>query len=579
MAELFVGYATSTRQIAVEAAHRRDDRARYAEILEAMQHIAEIMSGRDSFVEKCSLVLDVLIDLVPADLLTLRRPGPDGNSMELVSYASRPGFGYVPPELVTDPNLISYQAYCEDTIKFLNNYAEVPEAFSGFVEIGDQSSAFLPLISRGNPLGLIYIISKERDHFTPERVQLLSTIKDGLGVLFENADLNDKISEELSQRRQTQSALAESEARFRALAESAADILWEMDLDGTYTYCSPNVRGVTGYGPEELTGRSHYEFMPADEAERVRDAFSILAGSGGDISLMEYIFIARDGRNLTMERNGAAVLKENKELTGYRGIDRDITGRIAAEENLRETSRLASIGVLAAGVAHEINNPLTSVMLYSEQVLLEEIPDNIRKNVETVNHQALRMSRIVKSLLDFARYSKPESRETNIALMLHRAIELKSYDLDLKKVTVNDERIPVNPEDSPLALLDENQIIQVVLNLLNNAEHASLVGDQPPQVSVGITVSDGQVTIGVEDNGPGIPDDVLPKIFDPFFTTKEIGQGTGLGLSVSQGIVRNHDGEIWARNLPEGGAGFYFKLPIIPRKSRAPVPPDGPVRP
>ncbi|MBO19038.1 MAG: hypothetical protein CL732_00680 [Chloroflexi bacterium] len=266
--------------------------------------------------------------------------------------------------------------------------------------------------------------------------------------------------------------------------------------------------------------------MPADEAERVRDAFSILAGSGGDISLMEYIFIARDGRNLTMERNGAAVLKENKELTGYRGIDRDITGRIAAEENLRETSRLASIGVLAAGVAHEINNPLTSVMLYSEQVLLEEIPDNIRKNVETVNHQALRMSRIVKSLLDFARYSKPESRETNIALMLHRAIELKSYDLDLKKVTVNDERIPVNPEDSPLALLDENQIIQVVLNLLNNAEHASLVGDQPPQVSVGITVSDGQVTIGVEDNGPGIPDDVLPKIFAPFFTTKEIGQGT-----------------------------------------------------
>ena len=280
-----------------------------------------------------------------------------------------------------------------------------------------------------------------------------------------------------------------------------------------------------------------------------------------------------------MERNGAAVLKENKELTGYRGIDRDIIGRIAAEENLREISCLASIGVLAAGVAHEINNPLTSVILYSEQVLLEEIPDNIRKNVETVNHQALRMSRIVKSLLDFARYSKPESRETNIALMLHRAIELKSYDLDLKKVTVNDERIPVNPEDSPLALLDENQIIQVVLNLLNNAEHASLVGDQPPQVSVGITVSDGQVTIGVEDNGPGIPDDVLPKIFDPFFTTKEIGQGTGLGLSVSQGIVRNHDGEIWASNLPEGGAGFYFKLPIIPRKSRAPVPPDGPVRP
>lgn len=132
---------------------------------------------------------------------------------------------------------------------------------------------------------------------------------------------------------------------------------------------------------------------------------------------MEYPFISRDGRIVSMERNGAPILNEKGELTGYRGIDRDITNRKLAEENLRKTERLASIGALAAGVAREINNPLTSVMLYSEQVLEDDVTDDIRNSASIINHQAHRISRIVKSLLDFARHSEPEIIDTSIILI------------------------------------------------------------------------------------------------------------------------------------------------------------------
>lgn len=157
-------------------------------------------------------------------------------------------------------------------------------------------------------------------------------------------------------------------------------------------------------------------------------------------------------------------------MTGYRGVDRDITGRKLQEEVLRETERLDSIGILAAGVAQEINNPLTSVMLYSEQVLMEEVSEVVRNSVLTVNLQAQRMARIVKNPLDFARHSEPERRATDVVLMIRRALELKSYDFAINNVTLIEDGLPNKTDVIPQVMLDENQIVQVILNLLNNAE-------------------------------------------------------------------------------------------------------------
>ena len=200
-----------------------------SEILKSMQRIAEILSGHSSFGDKCDSVLRILVDLMPADLATLRRPDETGNDMVLVGRAAKLGFEYEPPAVVRNQRLISYQSYQDKEIHLSNDYASNPEAYQVFLDIGVQSCAFPPIGSQGAFFGLIYIISKEAGFFTPERVQLLSTIKDSLGVLFENADLYEKINQELDQTRKTQAALSESEARFRTLVENTADILWEMD--------------------------------------------------------------------------------------------------------------------------------------------------------------------------------------------------------------------------------------------------------------------------------------------------------------------------------------------------------------
>lgn len=565
LAEVLMGYGIATHEQIYKTSQEESEWRRHTEILESMQRIAEIMAGRDSFVAKCNAVLRTLFDVIPADLFTLRRFDETGNSLILVAHTSLLGFPYEPPKVVTNPSLISFRFYRDKNLNVINDYAAQPDAYLPFLEMGVQSCAFLPVGSQGDFFGLIYIISKEINHFTPERIQLLSTIRDSLSVLFENADLYEKINQELTQRRTAQTALAESEARFRTLAENTADIVWEMDPEGIYTYCSPNVELITGYGSQELAGSSQYNFMPPDETNRVSAMFSGLASEGKDISLMEYVFIFRDGRQATMERNGAAVFNENGELTGYRGVDRDITARKLADEHLRETARLASIGVLAAGVAHEINNPLTSVMLYTEQALSEEMPDHIRESIQTVNQQAHRMGRVVKNLLDFARHSEPERREISIVTMLRRTLELKAYDFTMNHITVIDDGVPAATSDSGYAMLDENQMVQVILNLLNNAEQAGMSAQPTPEIRVSVLLAGGWVTISVEDNGPGIAEEDLPKIFDPFFTTKDIGQGTGLGLSVSQGIVALHGGEIWAENIRGGGAVFYVKLPTISR--------------
>lgn len=294
-------------------------------------------------------------------------------------------------------------------------------------------------------------------------------------------------------------------------------------MAGIYTYRSPNVKSITGFGPRELIGSSQLDFMAPHDMERVGAIFSDLAMQEKEISLMEYTFIFQDGRFATFERNGSPILNENGILTGYRRIDRDITGRKLAEEHLSETARLASIGVLAAGVAHEINNRPTSVLLYTEQVLMDEVPDTVPDSVLTVNQQAQRMGRIVKNLLGFARHSEPERRDTSIVSMVRSALALKTYDFTVNNVTLIDDCLPEGTSDVLHAMIDENQMIQVVLNLLNNAEQSCIFASKKVETPVSAEVSDDGVIIGVEDNGFSIGMEDLPKICDPFFTTKDIG--------------------------------------------------------
>ena len=242
----------------------------------------------------------------------------------------------------------------------------------------------------------------------------------------------------------------------------------------------------------------------------------------------------------------------------YSELSRQFEELKTAQAQLLHAEKLSAVGELASGVAHEINNPLTTIL---GQVYLlldhEGIGGIVREKLSIIGQETSRAARIVQNLLLFARRYTPERRPCSLADQVRRVIDLKAYQLEQDKVSVVTDFQPSRP-----VWADENQIQQVLLNLIQNAHQAMAKqpGDRMLTVRVGGDAT--RATIEVLDNGPGIAADALPKIFDPFFTTKAPGEGSGLGLSVSYGIVAEHGGQLRAENRPEGGAHFVVELPF-----------------
>jgi len=224
---------------------------------------------------------------------------------------------------------------------------------------------------------------------------------------------------------------------------------------------------------------------------------------------------------------------------------------------LVHAEKLSAVGELASGVAHEINNPLTTI-LGQAQLLLgrTDVPLPVRERVEMMADEASRAARIVQNLLLFARHYPPERRPCAISDQVERVLALKTYQLDRDKIRIVTEFTPCPP-----VWADENKIQQVLLNLVQNAHQALIRQTSDRVLILRVRPWRDRVVIEVVDNGPGIPPEILPRIFDPFFTTKPPGEGSGLGLSVSYGIVGQHGGRLYAENRPEGGAAFVVELP------------------
>jgi PAS domain S-box-containing protein len=249
---------------------------------------------------------------------------------------------------------------------------------------------------------------------------------------------------------------------------------------------------------------------------------------------------------------------------------RDIEQRRLIEEQIAQADKLASIGQLSAGIAHEINNPLGVILGYTQLLIRNEVADTEKYNdLKTIEKQVRNCKSIVEDLLNFARSSKPNEDVIRVAEVLDEVINFIQQHAGLENIEVERQYQAAVPE----MLLDEKKIKQVFINLIMNAKHA--IGKEGSlSISTGFNPVEGQVIVKIADTGHGIEEKNLARIFDPFFTTKPTGEGTGLGLSVSYGIIKNHGGEIQVESKVGKGSTFTIVLPLIsphPRMKHAKI--------
>lgn len=260
------------------------------------------------------------------------------------------------------------------------------------------------------------------------------------------------------------------------------------------------------------------------------------------------------------ERHARPVLDDEGRRLGWLEIYSEVTNQRHIQSKLVQTEKMAALGQLVSGIAHELNNPLTSIMGYA-QLALGRVPETLSNEVQMIFSEAERARRIVKNLLYFARQAQPERTRVDLNEIVERTVALRGYELKIENIAIRCELAA----DLPATLADPHQLQQVVLNLLVNAEQAILESRGRGSIQLRTRKTDeSRLLIEVSDDGPGILPEIASRVFDPFFTTKPPGLGTGLGLSIVYGIVEQHGGDVAFENLSAGGAKFTVEIPLLP---------------
>ncbi len=442
-----------------------------------------------------------------------------------------------------------------------------------------------PFTDRIRPDNLPNVVDSYKRRMAGEDVapiyELVVSRKDGSDVYVEvNASMTTHkgkpadlaIIRDITARKQAEEALRESEERYSALLNLGGKvgeaIIMLQDTgqgDAIQTFVTNEWPHITGYSKKELLGMSFFDLLHPKyrQASLKRHKRKM----SGEIipGLFEMSVIRKDGTEVPIEVTSAYTTYQGQRANVV--FIRDITERKQAEEREKElqqqlylSSRLASIGELAAGVAHEISNPLTGILGFSQRLMRKSTDEEVSRDLEIIHNEAQRVAKVVGNLLTFARRHEPRKEYSDINDVLQKALEIRAYELETSNIEVALDLAPSLPK----TMADFHQIQEVFLNIILNAEQAMSEANAGGKLSVKTQPTRDYIRISFADDGPGIPAEQLDKIFDPFFTTRGEKGGTGLGLSLCHGIVAEHAGRIYAKSKPGKGATFFVELPLSP---------------
>lgn len=306
--------------------------------------------------------------------------------------------------------------------------------------------------------------------------------------------------------------------------------------------------------PEELIGKLCYEVFHEKGVKIANCPYKRMQESKKPVKIEYY----ETKLEMDLEVTAAPLINNKGDVIGCVHIARDIGVKKHAEENMMLTERLASMGELVAGIAHEVNNLLTSIIGYLELIMGEEVAEKIREEIAIAHHETMKAATAVGSLLSFARKHETKRRPVNLNGIIATVLGLRSYEHKVHNIKV----ITKFDRNMPMTVADSFQIQQVFLNIIINAEYFMIEAHNEGTLTITTECTESAIKVSFTDDGPGIPEKSLGRIFEPFFTTKEDGRGTGLGLSICQGIIDRHEGKIHVVSEKGKGARFIVEIPI-----------------
>jgi PAS domain S-box-containing protein len=360
--------------------------------------------------------------------------------------------------------------------------------------------------------------------------------------------------QDITESKQAQARIERAAEEWRTTFDSITDFVSIHDKDNRIVRVNKALADVFKTTPKELIGEVCHEVMhgTTEPPENCPHRQTLRTGKPATMEMFEPTL------GVWIQDSTSPIFNDKGEVTGSVHIVRDVSEWKRMEEQLVMTDRLASIGELASGIAHELNNPLTSVIGFSQLLMEGNVPDHIKEDLGTVYSEARRAAAIVKNLLTFARKHAPVKQLSQVNTIIEDVLRLRAYEQRVNNIEV-EKRLAA---DLPEIMVDYFQMQQVFLNIIVNAEFAMLEAHGKGKLVITTETVDGVIKVAFADDGPGISKENMKRIFAPFFTTKEVGKGTGLGLSICHGIVSGHSGRIYAESELGQGATFVVELPL-----------------
>ena len=441
--------------------------------------------------------------------------------------------------------LYSKEPLAVDDVQIRPDLAEDHEAL--LERLGLRGLILAKVVSRQAVIGLVAVATSGRPRsWTREEIDLVRDVADHAAVTLET----DRLARSSHER-------AEQIERERREWERTFDAIPDMvaihDGYGRLLRANLALQVRLGGDPRGFLGKECSDVLvsviggaegcPHDQATAERRAVTReIQGASGSFALTAIPCFDAAGRCLYIIH-----------------VCKDITEEKQIREHLLQSEKMAAVGGLVSGVAHELNNPLTGVVGFSELLLKGQQDPKLKKSLQRIHDEANRAARIVGNLLAFARKHRPESVMADINAVLEKTLDLRAYELRVNKIKVVTAFAPGLPK----TLADPNQLVQVFMNLITNAEQAMRDAHGKGTLTITSAMAGTSIRVDIRDDGPGIAPGLIQKIFDPFFTTKPVGQGTGLGLSICQGILKEHGGTIEAASQPGEGTMFSVALPVV----------------